>query len=219
MRSCLSVRPLGLIKTLTVLVLGTLTLSGCASFSADGGFGTVRDTTRARIGADARWARDDADRKEVDARVAELLTKPLTVEDAVQVAIYNNRGLRASFYELGISEAEMVQAGRLPNPHFSMLRASRAENGVREFKIEQVLTFNLFALITMPMAVEVEKRNFAQTQRMTALEVARVASETRKAYFGAIAAEESSSAAPKNCSMPARMLPGPPGCKPGDPAQ
>jgi sensor histidine kinase regulating citrate/malate metabolism len=72
-----------------------------------------------------------------------------------------------------------------------MLRTSRAENGVREFKIEQVLTFNLFALITMPLAVEVEKRNFAQTQRMTALEVARLASETRKAYFGAIAAEES----------------------------
>ncbi|TYC56114.1 TolC family protein [Zoogloea oleivorans] len=41
------------------------------------------------------------------------------------------------------------------------------------------------------LAVEVEKRNFAQTQRMTALEVARLASETRKAYFGAIAAEES----------------------------
>ena len=191
MRSTLSARHFGSTKTLTALVLGTLVLSGCASFSPDGGFDTVRETTRARIGADAQWVRSDEARKEIDTRVIELLAKPLAAEDAVQVAIYNNRGLRAAFYDLGISEAEMVQAGRLPNPHFSMLRTSRAENGVREFKIEQVLTFNLFALITMPLAVEVEKRNFAQTQRMTALEVARLASETRKAYFGAIAAEES----------------------------
>ncbi len=167
MRSTLSARHFGSTKTLNALVLGTLVLSGCASFSPDGGFDTVRETTRARIGADAQWVRSDEARKEIDTRVIELLAKPLAAEDAVQVAIYNNRGLRAAFYDLGISEAEMVQAGRLPNPHFSMLRTSRAENGVREFKIEQVLTFNLFALITMPLAVEVEKRNFAQTQRMT----------------------------------------------------
>lgn len=179
------------IRSTTVLMLGALILGGCASFSPDGGFGMVRDASRERIGADVRWAKDDAARNEVDVLVSELLAKPLTAEDAVQVALYNNRGLRASFYELGISEAEMVQAARLPNPHFSMLRTSRAENGVREFKIEQVLTFNLFALITMPLSVEVEKRNFAQTQRVTALEVARVASETRKAYFGAVAADES----------------------------
>lgn len=71
-----------------------------------------------------------------------------------------------------------------------MLRASRSENGIREYKIEQALTFNIFALITMPLAVEVEKRNFEQTQRLAAMEVASLAMETRKVYFNAIAAEE-----------------------------
>jgi hypothetical protein len=53
-----------------------------------------------------------------------------------------------------------------------MLRASKPENGIREFKIEQALTFNIFALITMPLAVEVEKRKFAQAQQLAVVDVA-----------------------------------------------
>lgn len=173
-----------------VFALVTATLAGCASFSADGGFNGVDRTAKERLGKEVQWARTDEQRTVLKARVDELLVKPLGVEDAVQIALFNNRGLQAAFFELGISEADLIQAGRLPNPHFSMLRASRAENGVREYKIEQALTFNIFALITIPLAVEVEKRNFEQTQRMAAMEVVRLASETRKAYFAAVAAEE-----------------------------
>lgn len=176
---------------LFIATIGLLGLAGCATFSDDGGFGRVEQTTRERLDKDVKWARSDAERSTLQARGTELLAKPLTADDAIQLALYNNRGLQSAFFDLGISEAELVQAGRLPNPHFSMLRASKPENGVREFKIEQALTFNIFALITMPLAVEVEKRNFAQAQQLAVIEVARLASETRQAYFTALAAEES----------------------------
>jgi len=42
----------------------------------------------------------------------------LSAADAVQVALLNNRMLQADFEELGISEADLVRAGRLPNPRF-----------------------------------------------------------------------------------------------------
>ncbi|MEO7392595.1 MAG: TolC family protein, partial [Ramlibacter sp.] len=125
-----------------------------------------------------------------DKRVAELLSAPLTADAAVQVALLNNRGLQASFAELGIGEADLVQAGRLSNPRLSILRASRDEPGGREYKIEQALTMNIFALITMPLATEIESRNFARVQRGVTLEVLRLASETRKAYYGAVGADE-----------------------------
>ena len=48
-----------------------------------------------------------------------LIGKPLTLDDAVQIALLNNAGLKASLTELGISEADLVRAGRLPNPRFS----------------------------------------------------------------------------------------------------
>lgn len=172
-------------------VFALTVLAGCATFSNDGGFGTIQQTTKERLDKEVRWARSDGDRRELQTRVNELLAKPLAIDDAIQLALFNNRGLQASYFELGISEADLVQAGRLPNPHFSMLRASKSENGGREYKIEQALTINIFGLITMPLAVEVERRNFAQTQRLAVIEVARVAAETRQNYFTAVAAEES----------------------------
>jgi outer membrane protein TolC len=184
---------IGPLKTgtrIATVALISATLAGCASFSADGGFARVESTSQERLGKEVKWARTDEDRAILKGRIDELLAKPLSADDAVQLALFNNRGLQAGFYVLGISEADLVQAGRLPNPHFSMFHASQSVNGVREYKIEQALTFNIFALITMPLAVEVEQRNFEQTQRMVALEVARLASETRKAYFTAVASEE-----------------------------
>ncbi|MEO7403192.1 MAG: TolC family protein [Burkholderiales bacterium] len=167
-----------------------ITLAGCASFSSDGGFGAVERTTRERIAKDVLRAQTDADRDAIVARVAALLAKPLSADDAVQVALLNNRGLQASFAELGIAEAELVQSGRLPNPRFSMLRASKAENGGREYKIEQALTINVFALVTMPLAMEMERRRFASVQQQIAIDVLRLASDTRKAYVMAVAADE-----------------------------
>lgn len=168
----------------------SIVLTGCTTFSADGGFDSVEQTARDRLGKEVRWAKTEAEQQTIAQRVDELIAKPLSVDDAVQIALLNNRGLQASFAELGISESNLVQAGRLPNPHFAMMRTSLLENGVRHYSIEQVLTINVFALITMPQVLKVERRRFEQAQRMVTLDMLRVASDTRKMYYSALAAEE-----------------------------
>jgi len=168
-------------------VAAPLLLAGCATFSTDGGFDAVAMSAREFSGKEIRAVRNIDDQRAVDVRVEELLKKPLQVDDAVQVALLNNKGLQASFQELGISEADLVRAGRLPNPHFSMTRFS----GQGEIAIEQSLTFNVLSLLTVPLATEIERRRFSRTQSQVALEVLRLASETRKAYYAAVAAEES----------------------------
>jgi len=167
-------------------ILLTLLLGGCSSFTKDGGFDAVRKTSEVKIGKDVTWIRTEDDRQQVEKRVDELLQQPLSVEDAVQIALLNNKRLQASYYDLGISEADLVQAGRLPNPRFSMLYAKN--NG--DYKIEQVLTFNVFSLLTMQKAKEIEKRRFEQIQRQTSMEILRLANATRKAYYVAIAADQ-----------------------------
>lgn len=176
---------------IVLVALTAAVLGGCATFSKDGGFDAVERRVKERSGKDVAWVRTGEARSKVEARVAELLAQPLTADSAVQIALLNNRGLQASFAELGISEADLVQAGRLQNPRLSILRASRDEPTGREYKIEQALTMNIFSLITMPIASEIEARNFARTQRGVTLEVLRLASDTRKAYYAALAAEES----------------------------
>ena len=167
-------------------MLATLLLAGCASFSPDGGFSAVQQTAKNQLGKDLRWAKSDADQDTIDKRVAELLAQPMLVDDAVQVALLNNRGLQASFQELGIGQAELVQAGRLPNPGFSFGRLTRGG----EVELERGLHFNLARLLLMPLGSQMEARRFEQTQGRVAVSVLSLAADTRKAYFNALAGEE-----------------------------
>ena len=171
---------------LLALLTSAAVLGGCASFSPDGGFSVIEKTARDRLGKDLQWARTDADRDRIDQRVAELLARPLTMDDAVQVALLNNRGLQASYAELGITEAERVQAGRLPNPGFSFGRLTRGS----EVELERGLHFNLARLIAMPFIGQMEARRFEQTQSRVAMQVLSLAADTRKAWVNALAAEE-----------------------------
>ena len=171
---------------LLALLTSAALLGGCASFSPDGGFSTVEKTARDRLGKDVQWTRTDADQVRIDQRVAELLAKPLTMDDAVQVALLNNRGLQATYSELGITEAEVVQAGRLPNPGFSFGRLTRGS----EVEVERGLHFNLARLLAMPFIGQMEARRFEQTKGMVAMQVLSLAADTRKAWVNALAAEE-----------------------------
>ncbi|MCB5191757.1 TolC family protein [Methylobacillus arboreus] len=159
-------------------------LGGCASFSRDGGFEDVRSIAGRHLKQDIAWQREGMP---MQARTEELLGQPLGIDDAVQMALLNNRGLQASFAELGIAEADLVQAGRLPNPRFSMLYARR--DG--EYKIEQAFTFNVFSLLTMPQAKAIEQRRFEQTKRDVSLRVLALAQTARQAWVQAVAAEQS----------------------------
>lgn len=178
--------PFRLQRCLPVLIASSLVLSGCAGFSMDGGLGDVQLLTKKHISQDVIWPKNTEEQQLADARVQELLQKDLDADSAVQIALLNNKGLQASLYQLGISEADVVQAGRLPNPKFSMLYARH--NG--DYKIEQALTFNIFSLLTMPKMLEIERRNFESTKRQVALEVLRLAYETRRAYLNAVTANE-----------------------------
>lgn len=169
-----------------LLAATLLGFAGCASFSPDGGFAPVEQAARERLGKDLRWARSDLDRAALQQRVDALLAQPLDADGAVQLALLNNRGLQAAFFELAIGEADLVQAGRLANPGFSFGRLARGD----EREIERGLHFNLARLLAMPLLKQVEERRFAQAQGQAATAVLQLAVDTRKAWVLAVAAEE-----------------------------
>ena len=162
-------------------------LAACTGFSQDGGFTPVSAAARSRLDKDVYWPRNDAESAKSSAAVAQLLSRPLGPEDAVQVALLNNQELRASFQDLKISEADLVQAGRLANPRFDFSHAS-ADGQV---DIVETLSFNVLSLLSIPYARDAEKQRFAQTQTAVFLGVAQLAEQSREAYFNAVAAGQS----------------------------
>ena len=165
-----------------------LFLGGCATLSPDGGFGTVETATKERgLKQEARWNRTENDTENTRASVKKLLESPLTADSAVQIALLNNRGLQATYADLGIAEADVVQAGRLRNPGFSYGRLRRGD----EIEIERTFLFDVLGLLTMPIRTDLEQRRFALTQGRVAAEVLQVAADTRRAWHRAVSARES----------------------------
>jgi outer membrane protein TolC len=172
---------------LLLMTLAVLGEGGCTGFTKDGGFDAVADGARRHRAGEIEWPRTSQERAKVDARVAALLGHPLSAEDAVQIALLNNRMLQSAFEELGISEAELVQAGRIPNPRFDLRHAGAAG----QYDVEETLSLNVLALLSMPYARDIERRRFAQTQKAAVLRVAQLAQDTREAYYAALGARES----------------------------
>jgi outer membrane protein TolC len=177
----------GLVAQRALFAAAGVVLAGCATFSTDGGVGRVNELTHERTGHAARWQRTAADREWSQARITELLAKPLTADAAVEVALLNNPGLQSSFQALGIAEADLVQAGRLRNPVFGF---GKMRAGGITTEIERAVIVNVLALLTMPLSRDLEQDRFGQTQFQVAADAVDVAAQSRRAYFSAVAAQE-----------------------------
>lgn len=163
-------------------------LAGCTSFSPDGGRDDVASLAQPRIGQPIRaLVNPQAGTPSHDATVRALLARPLTVDAAVDLALLNNAALKASFDQLGIAEADLVQAGRLRNPGFSFGRLS----GGGATDIDRSIMFDVVGLLTLPARTRIEQGRFEQAKLQTAAEAVRLAADTRRAFYMAVAALQS----------------------------
>lgn len=175
--------PIPSLRTIAAGV-AVLVLSGCATFSKDGGLDAVSALTAERTGQEIRLPKASGNNEPAHAELADMLKQPLSADSAVRIALLNNRGLRASLAELGVAEADLVQAGRMGNPSFSFGRLS----GGGETEIERSVMFDLVGLVTIPLRRDIESRRFEAAKLVAATEAVSMAAETRKAYFRAVAA-------------------------------
>src|SRR5262245_9726717 len=76
----------------------------------------VQEEVRERAGANVQWEKEMESREETSGIVQRLLKKPLTVSSAVQIALLNNHRLQATFEEVGIAQADVIEAVTIPNP-------------------------------------------------------------------------------------------------------
>jgi len=169
-----------------ILLASTIGLSGCASFSPDGGMTVVSDVVSQTIKKDVAFVRSADDAETADRGVKRLLSRALTVDAAVQVALLNNKGLQAEYNELALAETELVGQSLPPNPTFSIARIS----GDGASEIERQVVGDILALATLPFRSDIARDRFRQAQLRAALATLRLAADVRRAYFAAVAANE-----------------------------
>ncbi|MEZ5822460.1 MAG: TolC family protein [Bradyrhizobium sp.] len=169
-----------------LLLAAALALPGCAAFSPDAGMGVVADVTGATIGKDVAFVRSGEDAERAHVAVRGLLRRTLSADAAVQVALLNNKGLQAAYNALALAETELVEQSLPPNPTFAVSRIA----GGGGSEIERQVVGDILALATLPLRSEIARERFRQAQLRAALETLRLAAETRRAYFRAVAAND-----------------------------
>ena len=188
--ACLAASPIASAVRIRLLAVACLiiVLGGCASLAPDGGFERVRSAVKERSAVEPRWARNDHDAASIREEVKRLLSGgPVAADAVVQIALMNNPGLQATYADVGIADADVVQAGRLPNPGFSYSRLRRAD----ELEIGRAFIFDVLGILTMPLRTKLERQRFESTRTRVAANIVSVAADTRRAWLRAVAAQES----------------------------
>ena len=110
-------------------LLTVLMLVGCATPSAQDSFRPVAEMAKTRlVGKETRWLQSDKERQELRQIMNAKLSQPLTIDDAVQVALLNNRGLQAQYAQLGIALSDLQAVSRLPDIALSFARLLEGGN-------------------------------------------------------------------------------------------
>jgi hypothetical protein len=161
-------------------------LTACAGPVADRAFDDIASQTESRIGQRPRWIKSDSDETVVRQLLDRLLTQPLGPDDAVQVALLNNRRLQADYAELGIAAADLTSAWRPGNPGFGLARLTRGT----ETETDRSVGIDALGLLLLPIRAGIEEHRFARTKLGTANAALATAAQTRRAWYEAVAAEQ-----------------------------
>ncbi|MDO9180053.1 MAG: TolC family protein [Agitococcus sp.] len=172
---------------LSASVLSVLMLAGCATPSAQDGFSSVAEMAKSRLaGKETRWLQSDKERQELRHIINAKLSQPLTIDDAVQIALLNNRGLQAKYAQLGIAVSDLQAVSRLPDITLSFAHLREGNS----LAIDRAISFDLLTLLTRPAARRLEQQNLQQVRLHVMTEMLSLATATRRAWIEVVAAKE-----------------------------
>jgi len=170
-----------------------MTAVGSEQYSAlDAGFASVQAGASKSINKRTVWIQSQAEAQAINKRVHAMAhKKTLTADQAVQIALLNNKGLQASYASIGMASAEAWQQTLLVNPKLSIgvLGIGSPELGAYR-AIEGLIANNILAMLTRERRVAIADTRFEQAQLQAIEATLALAAQTRTAWIRAVSAFE-----------------------------
>ena len=170
----------------STLAAAILVLAGCASVNIDE---TVADTNNANstfTGGKLELSRTDQQRQARSKLSKELLAKPLSMDDAVQLALTNSPAVQTLLAQSWADMAQANQNGRISNPLFTFERITFGN----ELEIGRLLSFGLLDLLTLPRRMSIAQGQVAQARVQLTSSVVDQVTQVRQAWVRAVAAQQ-----------------------------
>ena len=170
-------------STLRVSLLVSLfvIIAGCASTSPQAAFEEVEAGLEERGIEKVHWYTGSEEDEESKVKIGQLLDDELTVDTAVQITLMNNRRLQAVYSQLGVAQADLVQAGLLSNPVFSGSILFPMSSGNREFELG--ITQGFLEIFYIPLRKRVAGSLLDETKLVVTASVLDYEYRTRTAFY------------------------------------
>lgn len=157
-------------------------LTGCSStLTNQEAFNQVEIDISERLDTKVLWVNSKETEDEMSKKVTELLKQELTPDSATKIALLNNRGVQATFEELGVARAEVMSAALFPNPLLSV--SSRFPSGGGRTNFEFGITENFFTLLFLPLQKSIAESGLEAAKSKVSNEVLALASEVKTAFY------------------------------------
>lgn len=166
---------------------GAAFLAGCASLGIDDALKSTNTSASQFTGGNLELSRTDEQQKSRAALSQELLSKPLSQDDAVRLALANSPTVQALVAQSWVDISAANQAGRLPNPVFTFERFRLGD----ELEIGRLLSFGLVDLLLLPKRVSIAESQAAQAQVQLTGAVVDQVTQVRQVWVRAVAAQQS----------------------------
>jgi cobalt-zinc-cadmium efflux system outer membrane protein len=163
-------------------VAGAALLSGCVSVPRDAGFSSVQQSVMDRTGHRIEWGRPGDPHKSINDIVDAMVRRELTAEDAVQVALVNNLNLQATYEDLGIAQAEVIEAGLVKNP---VVHAEVRFPSYRALPFDVDLSQSFIDLLLMPLRKRMATASFQGVKLRVTHEVLGTIASVKAAFYRA----------------------------------
>ncbi|MDO9258743.1 MAG: TolC family protein [Polaromonas sp.] len=171
---------------LGALTAAVLVLAGCASVNIDQAVQDANDSTTTFTGGKLEFSRTAQQQQARTKLTNELLGKPLSMDDAVQLALANSPAVQTLLAQSWSELAQANQAGRISNPVFTFERIRFAD----ELELGRLLSFGLLDLLTLPQRRIIARGQTDQAKVQLSANVVEQVTQVRQGWVRAVTAQQ-----------------------------
>src|ERR1700731_2464833 len=166
-----------------------MTIPAGSAREKEGAFQGVQQSVQERSGKTVRWEEDQAAHEQALQDVRRLRDNPFTVDPAVQIALLNNRSLQATFEEIGLSAADLIEAASIPNPRFD-LAIRFPDKPPSGTYIDYGAAIDFLSIIMIPLKKRVAKEQLEAAALRVADATLELVSQVKSAFYSLQASQE-----------------------------
>ena len=171
---------------ISVVAAAALVLVGCASVNFDQALDEANQTTQTFTQGKLELGRTEAQRQSRQQFAEQLLAKPVSMDDAVQLALANSPALQTLLAQSWADLAAANQTGRIANPVFTFER-TRFKG---ELELDRLLSIGLLDILTLPYRQTLSRNQLAQAKVQLSANVINYVGQVRHTWVRAVASRQ-----------------------------